>query len=213
MTSPPGRRLRTAALLGLLGVLAAAVLTGRAVADGEEQMRASDEAFHRGDVRAAVEHARRAAIAYAPGAPHVERAYARLYACARGAEASREPALARLAWGAVRAAALETRHVVVPHASELRLANESLARLAGAEAADARAATAAALAELERDDAPRPGWVIALGAGFASAAAGFGLLAARGITPAGRFDWRRGRLGIVLAVVGAACWALAVLRA
>ncbi|MCC6213537.1 MAG: hypothetical protein IT376_01615 [Polyangiaceae bacterium] len=201
------------ALTALLAVLAAAVLTGRAVADGERHLRASDEAFHQGDVRAAVEHARRAAIAYAPGAPHVERAYARLYACARGAEASREPELARLAWSAVRSAALETRHVVVADEAALRLANESLARLAAAEADDPRAAAAAALAELERDDSPRPGWVVALGVGFLAALAGLAWVAVRGITPEGRFDWRRGRLGLALALLGAACWAVAVLRA
>ncbi len=54
-----------------------AAVTARAVNDGEGQMRRSDAAFNRGDLLESMLHARGAAVMYAPGAPHVARAYAR----------------------------------------------------------------------------------------------------------------------------------------
>jgi hypothetical protein len=123
------RWLRGIALSLMLAVLACAAITARAVGDGEAELRRSDAAFNRGELTAALEHARRAAIDYAPGAPHVARAYARLIAIAVGAEAQGKPHLALAAWRAVRGAELETRHLWIPHRRELERANRSLARL------------------------------------------------------------------------------------
>jgi hypothetical protein len=203
----------------LLAVLALAVLTARAVLDGEEHMRQSDAAFDRGDLRAATDHARRAAVLYAPGAPHVQAAYERLIAIATGAEASGQIAHAEAAWRAVRAAALETRHVWVPHARELRRADDNLARLAAidrttrAPVADAAKVIEHARRELGRDHAPAGAWIGVLVVGFLLAVAGLTLIALRAVAPDGRLALREARFAALLAVLGAACWTLAVLRA
>ena len=89
--------------VGLFVVLAAvALLSARVAMEGRQQLELSDQAFHRGDLRAATLHARRAAVMIAPGAPHVDAAYRRLVAIALGAEASGKPQAARAAWRAVR---------------------------------------------------------------------------------------------------------------
>src|SRR5690242_19018897 len=127
--SEVGLWLRRAALGLLLAVLLLATLTGRMVIEGEAALRTSDAAFDRDDLAEAMLHARRVAILYAPGAPHVAAAFARLRAIALGAEALGDINMARRAWGAVRGAALETRHLTVPHQAELDLVNQNLARL------------------------------------------------------------------------------------
>jgi hypothetical protein len=184
--------------------------------DGEQEMRLSDEAFHTGDVRTATLHARRAAVLYAPGAPHVRPAYDRLVAIALGAEAAGDTDVARTAWRAVRGAALETRHLWIPHQAELDRANGNLARLQtlrAKTATDEQPELRQALAELARDDAPRAVWVIVLALGFACATIGLALLGWRGVSPAGKITLSSAKLGLVLALLGAACWTLAVFRA
>jgi len=204
--------------LGLLfAVLALAVVTGRAVVEGEAEMRESDRAFNEGDLRKATVHARRAAILYAPGAPHVRAAYERLLAIATGAEAEGESEIAQMAWRAVRGAALETRHVGVPHRTELDQANRNLARLASEPSSGTpsafRAGYEQALAALEKDSAPRARWVIALVIGFVLSVIGLFWIAARGINPDGSVAFARMRLGLALTVIGAACWTIAVWKA
>jgi hypothetical protein len=216
---PAGAWLRSISIALLLGVLALAVLTARAVIDGESELRQSDEAFDRGDLRAATDHARRAAVLYAPGAPHVPAAYERLIAIASGAESAGQRAQAESAWRAVRGAALETRHVFIPHARELERANENLARLAASSgqeppaAADAARVIERARRELDRDHAPKAGWIFVLLAGFVLAVSGLILTALRGVAPDGRLALGQARVALVLAVLGAACWTLAVLKA
>ncbi len=143
--------LRSVAVGLLLVVLGVAALTARAVREGERQMRESDAAFNRADLTSAVLHARAAAVMYAPGAPHVRRGYERLLAIAVGAEAAGQKRTAESAWRSVRGAALETRHVWVPHRAELARADENLARLAraaeGSEVGDPQLAVARAKAE------------------------------------------------------------------
>lgn len=246
------RWLRGVALGLMLAVLALAAVTARAVGDGEAELKKSDVAFNHGRLNAALEHARRAAVDYAPGAPHVARAYARMIAIAVGAEAEGKPELALVAWRAVRGAALETRHLWIPHRRELERANLSLARLeaapapppdarqitgplspsaassvgapqpdASAAAARASAASAQAeraaeqrlLGELRHDHTPDAYWVLALGIGFAAAAAGLALVAWRGVSPDGRLTLLHAKLGLALAALGAACWTIAVLWA
>jgi hypothetical protein len=202
----------------MLFVLAVAVLTARAVIDGNREMQMSDVAFDRGDLRVAIDHARRAAVLYAPGAPHVAQAYARLDAIALGAEAAGQQETARMAWRAVRGAALETRHVWIPERAELGRANQNLARLEAVSsgASSARAARLArkrALAELERDSAPAAVWVMLLSLGFLLSLGGLWLVALRGVTRDGRLVLTQARLGLILTLVGAACWTLAVWRA
>mgnify|MGYP000892966350 CR=1 FL=1 len=76
--------LRRAVQLLLLGVFFVGLITAREIQRGERALRASDEAFHRGDLETSVLHARTGAVAYAPGAPHVDAAYQRLEAIALG---------------------------------------------------------------------------------------------------------------------------------
>lgn len=214
-----GAWLRALALIFLLGVLALAALTARAMVDGEEQMKESDRAFNAGDLRAATLYARRAAVLYAPGAPHVELAYARLVAIATGSEAVENPEMAILAWGAVRGAALETRHVWIPHERELERANQSLARLeamtpsALAPRGTPEQIKERALRELARDDAPRALWVIALLSGFALALIGLSVTVLRGVGKDGRLALAQAKLGLVLTLLGAACWTIAAWKA
>jgi len=212
------RILRNLAAGLMLAVLAVAVLTARAVSEGERRMRQSDEAFDRADLPGALLAARSAAVMYAPGAPHVRRAFERMVAVAVGAEAAGQRRTAESAWRAVRAAALETRHLWVVHRSELARADENLARLAQlAEAdkpdADPKLALARAKAELARDDAPSTQFVVALVVGFALALGGLGTVGFSGVTPAGGIVLGRAKLGVVLALAGAAMWTFAVWRA
>jgi hypothetical protein len=213
--------LRRIAVALLFVVLSLAALTARAIVDGEEQMRLSDAAFDRGDVRTATQHARRSAVLYAPGAPHVQSAYDRLHAIARGAEAAGYPETAQAAWRAVRGAALETRHLWIPRAADLERANENLARLSasrpkpGGGPADEERAEAAERArrELDRDHAPKAPWIAVLVVGFVLSAIGLALAALLGVSPDGKLALRPARYALLLATVGAACWTLAVLRA
>ncbi len=213
-----GRWLRGVALAMMLFVMAVAALTARAVIDGNREMQLSDRAFNRGDLGQAIDHARRAAVLYAPGAPHVAEAYARLEAIALGAEAGGQAETARTAWQAVRGAALETRHVWIPERAELARANQNLARLQAA-SSGAASGTAQqqidkrALAELQRDTAPAAMWVVLLSLGFLLALGGLTLVALRGVTRDGQLVLVQARLGLILTIVGAACWTIAVWRA
>lgn len=197
-------------------LLIVATATLRAVLDGEREMRASDAAFDRDDLRASIHHARRAAAAYAPEAPHVARAYARLTAIARGAEARGDVQLAFVAWQAQRAAVLESRHLRQPFPERLEEASRNLARLGGQRAGgDANTVTLARklLDESRARSAPGPAWGALLVTGLLLGAAGLSWFAARALRPDGSIAWRHGRLGLVLVVAGAACWAIAAYRA
>jgi hypothetical protein len=208
---------RAAGALALV-IAALAVVTVRTVIEGERAMQRSDEAFDRGELRDAIAEARRAAVLYAPGAPHVGAAYERLQAIATGAEAAGQRRIAQQAWQAIRGAALETRHVRIPHAAELERANRQLARLeaealARRDGADPAESAVAARRMLDRDDAPRARWIGALLAGFALALAGFGLAVFRGVDREGRLALARMLPGLLLALLGVVCWTVAVYRA
>lgn len=209
--------LRRLALALFFAVLCAAVFSARVVLDGQTELRASDAAFDRGDLNSSLDHARRSATLYAPGAPHVARAYERLTALALGSEAAGQPKIAFLAWQAVRSAALESRHVWLPRAEELERANQNLARLealARETNDNQRTATQArALGRLRRDDAPAPAWIAVLGLGFLLALSGLGLFAFRGLDRSGKVSFPRARLGLLLFAIGAACWTLAAYQA
>jgi hypothetical protein len=204
-------------LVGFSVVLMLAVFSARVIVEGESELAASDAAFDRGELGAALDHARRGATLYAPGAPHVERAYARLNALALGAEAAGQPKIAFLAWQAVRSAALESRHVWLPRQAELERANQNLARLEAlardSPESDRQKNQNQALARLTADDAPDPAWIAVLGTGFLLALAGLGLFAFRGLNRTGQVSFQRARLGLLLFAIGAACWTLAAYKA
>lgn len=208
---------RRASLALTLVVLAFAAMTVRVVHDGERALGASDQAFNRGDLANAVLYARRAAIAYAPGAPHTRAALARLRAVAVGSEGVGDLASARLAWGAIRAAALETRFFIEPYAAERDEADRALARLVsepGAADAEARArALARAREALARIPGPSPAGSLLLVLGLGLAALGTGWVALRGITREGRLMPRAFSVGVAVFVLGVACWTFAAYRA
>jgi len=110
--------LKRLSLLGFFAVLIAGLLSARVIWEGQSELAVSDAAFDRGDLTSSLDHARQSATLYAPGARHVQRAYERLLALAQGAEAAGQPKVAFLAWQAIRSAALESRHVWLPHERE-----------------------------------------------------------------------------------------------
>ncbi|HVW29547.1 MAG TPA: hypothetical protein VHC69_29490 [Polyangiaceae bacterium] len=206
--------LRRLALAMLLGVLTLAALTARIVVDGEAALAKSDAAFDKGDLRDAILYARRAAVLYAPGAPHVSAAYARLRAIALGAEATKDFDIARQAWGATRAAALETKHFTTPRELDLVRANAALARLASADSSGAGDPARDKMAQaLARDDAPQATWIVVLGAGFVLFAAGLLSLVTAGVSHEGELSRRGVTLSVVLAVAGVVLWTVAVYQA
>jgi len=123
--------LRQLGVLAMILLVVFALLAQRSIERGEREMLESDRAFDAGRLELAVLHARRAATAYVPGARHVASGYERLRAVARGAERERDVALARSAWGAVRAAASESQHLWQPHPEALAEADAELTRLSG----------------------------------------------------------------------------------
>ncbi len=197
-------------------VLFLGVATLRAVHDGERELAASDAAFDANELHAAIAHARRAASAYAPGARHVEQAYDRLSAIARGAEAAGMPGLPALAWQAQRAAALESVSLSQPFPERLEEANRNLARLATGAGAGVADSGKSARRLLERGrtrpSQARP-WGGLLALGLLTAGFGLAFVAGRAVLPDGRLSWARGRFGLVLLALGAACWAFAAFRA
>jgi hypothetical protein len=209
--------LQRLSLLAFFVVLIGAALTARVILDGGSELAASNAAFDRGELVPSLEHARRSATLYAPGAPHVALAYERLIAIAIGAEASAQPTVAFLAWQAVRSAALESRHVWLPRQSELDRANQNLARLEAlardASGTDHSKTQSQALSRLDADDAPAPAWILVLGVGFLLALVGLALSAFRGLDPSGKVSFGRARLGLLLLAIGAACWTLAAYKA
>lgn len=192
-------------------VLFLAVATLRAVLDGEREIMASDAAFDANDLHASIQHARRAASAYAPRAPHVERGYERLLAIARGAEASGQADVALLAWQAQRAAVLESQSILRPFPERLEEANRNLARLQAAKtAAEAeRTEVAQRLFRNAQGREARAPWGALLAAGLLLAAGGLGWFAAAGVAADGTIHWLRGRWGLVTVALGAALWAAA----
>lgn len=206
--------LRRVAFGLLLCVLLFAALTARIVAEGEAALAKSDAAFDQGNLRDSILYARRAAVLYAPGAPHVSAAYTRLRAIALGAEATNDLEIARQAWGATRGAALETKHFITPRELDLDRANASLARLAAS--GDGKAGDAARekmAASLARDDSPQATWVLVLGAGFVLFAAGLVSLVSAGVSADGEVSRRGVAVSLAVSVAGVVLWTLAVYRA
>jgi hypothetical protein len=191
--------LRQLAALALLLLVVFALLAQRCIERGEHAMLESERAFDAGRLELAVLHARRAATAYVPGARHVASGYERLRAVARGAERERDVALARSAWGAVRAAAIESRHLWQPHPEALRQADAELARLSGSAPAAARRVGSSAVS------------LGALVLGAASALLGWGFW--RGEAGQAARERPRMRLAALACITGVIAWGVALLAA
>ena len=126
-----GRRLAGAAVVL---VVALAVVTTRAVHEGDELLRDADAAIRRQDWNEASVRSRAAASWYVPGAPHVAGAYARLLHVARTSEALHDRDAALFAWRAMRSVAEQTSWLLQTHPHERALADQAIARLAADEA-------------------------------------------------------------------------------
>jgi hypothetical protein len=100
---------------------------------------------------------------------------------------------------------------------ELARANQNLARLEtlARDTSDAERTLqqTQALARLGADEAPAPAWIAVLGLGFCSALAGLALFAFQGVDRAGNVALGRARFGLLLFLIGAACWTFAAYRA
>lgn len=190
--------LAAAAIWTLLAVVGlGAVITARAVFDGERALAACDEALRSKDRATATARAREAAAWYAPGAPHVPAAYARLVHIARTAEADNDRDGALLAWRGVRSAIIDSSFAVPTHRLELAAANRAIARLSATEPGPSPVVTEDADATerrleilLSREERARTPYVGLLFAGLAGILAGAGRLlradaATRWKSPAG----------------------------
>lgn len=219
----PSSRARLAAA-GLWAFAALGLVIGvasaRVVSSGEKEIALSTAALKAGDARGAVEHARRAAAWYAPGAPHVHVAYQRLMALGTAAEGFGDRDMALYAFRGVRTASLETRWLVTPHSEDLEKANRSIARLSadaprapGLRTEPPQRIERAALEALGRDEAPRVPWVIVLVAGAFIWAIGAVIAVRRAVGPAGTLRWSRALPGAVLAGAGVLAWLVAIWRA
>lgn len=197
------RLLRSLAVTGVAVLLIFALASHHALRRGAAEMRASDAAFDAGELTSAVRHARRAASLFVPGAEHVADGYERLKAVAIGAERARDTGLAMTAWRAVRAAALDSRHLWVGRPSELAQANANLARLSGAAEADA----------LEAPHAAEGTRALLVSLGFVAALVGLLLFMRYGLTRSGEMSWLRARVPVGLFVGGLMSLGLALLRA
>jgi hypothetical protein len=222
--SPTRSTIRSLAAKGLIafGLLAAAggMLTARVLHQGELELRSADALAASGNLEEAVVHARKSASFFAPGAPHVPAAYARLIAVARLAEGRGDTQTALFAWQAVRTSALSTRWVVVPHKDELAVANASIARLSAKQPALHGSATQdpAEVQQklhmlLARQDQPRMPWVFTLLAGFLALSVGFVHMGWKGFVDKDGFQPSRLRIGALLAAIGTAAWALSLWNA
>lgn len=204
------------------GLAAAALLLGlaamslRAVTSAEAALERAEAAFDRGELRESVREARRAAREVVPGASHTERAFARLMVIARGAEAAGDIDLARLAWEAVRGAAIEGAGFGPPSDLVAR-ANENLVRLSARQAGERTSADRAELEQTLIRELSRGGgrdfrWSLMLGMGLVLALLGLGWAALRGVRGQGHVVRRDLWLGLALTCAGAVCWAYAAIR-
>jgi hypothetical protein len=197
MTAPPSRLGRRAVALGaLVTATALTVLTFRELAIGREAVAAADAAAARSDWREAISQARTAAEALAPTSPWPERGLRRLEAVGHDAEARGDDAIALLAYGAMRTAALETRAPGTWSDRWRQTAEEGLERVATASKDVPRPRPGTVLAALRAEDAPSPWRLAALSL---SAAATLGALAALALIGS---PWRLERAARGVAVAG-----------
>jgi hypothetical protein len=188
---------------------AVAVISLRVVLAGEAAIERGTAALEAGDVDTAIAESEVAASWYAPGAPHVRVAYARLEAIAVEAERRRQRGVALSAYRAVVASSESTRWLLTPHAADAQRAREAIARLESTgprppATADEPAAAieAAQLRALSRAQGPRHRVSVVLAASFVAAVAGLVLTLRRAVDETGRLDASRARWPLAIAALG-----------
>lgn len=210
--------MRALFVAGVVAVFFAVAIASR-VSAGAAAVDASDRALASGDRLLAIDEARAAAEAVAPGSPYPARGYARLDAIAREAESRDDDPVAAAAWRAMRTAALGTRGLGSADASAmLDRANAGIARTAtrvrGAARADLPREVPGAspgerrmLDALARDETPPVRVFAMLGAGAILFFAGVARLLV--LVP---FAWKDARLAAIASVIGLVLAVLALVR-
>jgi len=202
----------------LLVVFALGVVVMRVLWDGRQALIAGDEALRHADVPAAINHFRRAARWYAPGAPHVGRAYDRLEELARAAADHGDDGVALEAWRAVRSSVLSTRSFYTPYPDRLARANERIADLmakldkSGGDppVAERRSWHAALLA---RDESPSLPWTVMALVGFFAWVGGGFWFATRAIGEDGKLEARRATRAWTVIAIGLVLWMVGLYQA
>lgn len=205
-------------LLGIAALLGSAAF--RVASEGRLELAASDAAWAAGDALGATVHARDAAKAYVPFAPHVQLAYRRLRDIAQNCEGRGDVESALFAWRAIRAAAIGSRSIASSHARQREVADVAIARLAAASRTgpapaqrnDVEAARSYAPA-LAADVPPRAPWSALLVAGAALWVAAGILLTSKGFDAEGKLVAAGARTPLVLAAAGLAAWWVALFMA
>jgi hypothetical protein len=200
---------------GALVLFGATVL--RILFDGRAELAASDVAWAAGDAFAATVHARAAARAYVPFAPHVPRAYRRLRSIAQDSEARGDAQAAFFAWRGLRAAAIASRSLVSSHDREREVADAAIARLSAAAGAPStrsersgKEAASGLAASLAAEVPPRGAWGALLVVGAALwVAAGLRLTSTAGGT-GNHFEGAGLRAPLAMALVGLVIWWVAL---
>jgi hypothetical protein len=203
--------------IALVAIVVVSGLTARVLIAGELEIAESTRALASGDARAATEHARAAALWFAPGAPHVRVAYGRLVALAKAAEEHHDMEAALRAWRAVMTASSSTRWITAPHGEDAARAAEAIARIEStatrpnASALDpAPTVEKAELEALTREAGPRTGWLLVLGGSFLALAIGVAWMILRAFDGSGRLSLDRSKWAALVAVAGAAGWGVAL---
>jgi hypothetical protein len=200
----------------------ASVLLGaalRVAREGQRELAASDAAWSAGDSLGATVHARAAARAYVPFAPHVAAAYRRLRAVAQDSEGRGDVESALFAWRAVRAAAIGSRSILTAHERQREVADAAIARLSAAPrprgAPDLRGepeVTSSQAAALAASLPPRAPWGFVLIAGAAMwVMAGVRIASPRADDV--QLTWSTLRIPLVMAGLGLVAWWVALFAA
>lgn len=209
--------IKAALRIGLVAVVVVSALVGRVIVAGELAIADSSRALLEGDARAATEHARSAALWFAPGAPHVRVAYGRLMALAKAAEERRDLDTALRAYRAVMMASSSTHWITTPHADDARRAAEAIARLESTEPRPTSTALVPApvvekaeLEALSRTSGPRVGWLAVLALSFLALAGGLAWMVLRAFDASGRLALDRARWAGLVTLVGIVGWSAAL---
>lgn len=204
----------------LLAVALLAAVTARVIVAGEAEIAASTAALRAGDAHEATVRARRAAEWYAPGAPHVRVAYERLMSLGKEAERRHQREIALLAFEGVHEAAISTRWLVMPHESDVAVADQAIARLRsqdprppGAAVEPDAAIERALLDSLAARPGPSRAMSAGLGVAFAVILGGLGWVLTRAVDATGRLSPSRARLGAAVAAMGLVAWVVLLLLA
>lgn len=215
-----GVSLRTALRVLVAVVSLLALVSLRVVLAGEAAIARGTEALEAADVGRAIAESETAASWYAPGAPHVRVAYARLSAIADEAERRRQRTVALSAHRAVIAASQQTRWLVTPHASDARRSREAVARIEAtgprseSQASEpAQSIEAAQLQAMARELGPRRAFALLFVVSFVCVLAGVLLLISRALDETGRIDRARARAPLALAALGVAGYVASLLLA